>query len=116
MRKLYIIIFFTLILSCKKEIFPNKDLLIGTWTEENGNNSKLIFDNNTMILLTDYSSDTSNYKLDTEANKIIMFSTKYANTSSEHKIVFDKNEGKLKIWDLFGGIPENENVNIFIKE
>ena len=115
--KKYIIplLLFLLVFSCKKEKFPDKDILIGTWIEQDGNNSKIIFTEQQMFLFLENFVDTNNYTLNKEDNVLILSSTNDPDIKTELRILYNKKSEELKIWDLFVGIPEEENISIYKK-
>ena len=117
MKKLIFILVLTttFFVSCKKEKFPDIDDLSGSWIEQTDhfNKHKLIFNKEVLIFIKPTSIDTFSYHLDKKI-ELIFFTSSIG--ESNHKVLFDKKENKLSIWDLLGGIPEKEIVTVFLKE
>lgn len=98
-----IVILLTLV-SCKKEKFPDKDNLIGTWTEQTDNSfkHKLVFETETMIFHKSNTIDTLSYRLDKKTK--LLFLTLKNNSStgeSSHEILHNKKSKTLTIFGLF---------------
>jgi len=104
--------------ACKKEKFPEKENLIGTWTEqtEESFKHKLIFDDETMLFFKHFNTDTLLYRLDKKAD-LLFLTLKNSSSSGEtsHKILFNKKSKTLTIFGLFPTI-DNATETEFKKE
>ena len=110
MKKLIFILVLTttFFVSCKKEKFPDIDDLSGSWIEQTDhfNKHKLIFNKEVLIFIKPTSIDTFSYHLDKKQELIFLTSSI---GESNHKVLFDKKENKLSIWDLLGGLFRKGN-------
>jgi hypothetical protein len=108
-----------ILVSCKKEKFPDKDDLKGTWIEQTDNSfkHKLIFEEEIVYFIKSTSVDTLSYRLDKKQD-FIFLTLKYNPSSGEsnHKISLTKKNKTLRIWGLFGSIPEQITETKFLKE
>lgn len=112
------IIILLLFVSCKKAKFPDKDNLIGTWTEETDQafKHKLIFDAESMIFHKSKSIDTLSYRLNKKTGQL--FLTLKNNPSigeSNHEISLNKIRKQLTITALFVRFGETSETK-FNKE
>lgn len=107
-----------MLISCKKEVFPNKSDLIGTWTEQTNNSfkHKLVFEEETLYFFKSSSTDTLFYSLDKD-KKVLSISlvNSLLDISTKHKIIINKRENILTIWGLFISAP-SESITEFKKE
>lgn len=108
-----------ILFSCKKEKFPDKDDLNGTWIEQTDNSfkRKLIFEHETIYFIKTTSVDTLSYWLDKKQD-LIYLALKYNPSAGEsnHKILFNKKRKALTIFGLFPSIPEQVTETKFLKE
>lgn len=118
MRKLILFLFTLLTLTgCKKEIFPGKKDLIGVWVEktEGAFKHKLIFEYEKLYFVKSTKTDTLNYWLEEDQEKIYL-SHPSTTGESHHRILLNKKKDELTIWNLFPNIPGNNTETLFIKE
>ena len=108
-----------ILISCKKEKFPEIDDLKGTWTEQTDNSFKyeLIFEQETLYFVKPATVDTLSYRLD-KNNDVIYLTLKFNPSAGEsnHKILVNKRSKTLTIWGLLPSIPENVTDTKFKKE
>lgn len=105
-----------MLMSCKKEVFPNKSEIIGTWTEQTNNSfkHKLTFAEETVYFFKSTSTDTLSYWLDKNQEKLHL---SYPSAGeSNHKVLFNKKKDELTIWGLFPSTPESQSETVFKKE
>ena len=104
--------------SCKKEKFPDKDNLKGSWTEQTDNSfkHKLIFDSETMLFIKSSTVDTLLYRLDKKSD-LIFLTLKNNSTigESSHTILYNKKGKTLTIFGLFPSIDKTTETK-FKKE
>lgn len=103
-QTIWTIVILLILVSCKKEKFPDKDNLIGTWREQTDNlfMHKLVFDTETIIFYRSNTIDTFSYRLDKE-NKLIFLTLKNNSSigESSHEILQNKKSKTLTIFGLF---------------
>lgn len=108
-----------ILVSCKKEKFPDTDDLKGTWTEQTNNSvkHKLIFEQETLYFIKSTAADTLSYRLDKKQD-LIYLTLKYNPSSGEcsHKLLLNKKSKTLIIWGLFPSIPEQVTETKFGQE
>lgn len=108
-----------IIVSCKKEKFPDKDDLNGTWIEQTDNSAKhkLIFVNEIIYFIKPTSVDTLSYKLDKKQD-LIYLTLKYNPQSGEsnHKFSLNKKSKTLTILGLFPSLALDVTETKFLKE
>lgn len=115
MKKMLLIIItsLTVLISCKKESFPDVNQLQGSWIEQTDNSfkHKLVFQDDILFFVKSSKTDTLIYNLDKE-NEVL--SLKLVNSPSgittEHKILINKRKKELIIWGLFIGINTSETT------
>ena len=119
MKKIIILTIGSLIIliSCKKEKFPDTDELSGTWTEQTDNlfKHKLVFAEETLYFVKSNTSDTLLYRLDKKKGLIYLTQINNSSLESNHKILLNKKSNILEIWGLVPSIPENESETKFEK-
>lgn len=117
--KLLYLFVLLLLVSCKKEVFPKKKDLLGTWVQQTNNSfkHKLVFEEEILYFFKSSSTDTLTYWLD---NKEKVLQTQLYNNQSgvigRHEILLNKKNDELTIWGLFISTPENVSETIFNKE
>ena len=95
--------------SCKKEKFPDKDNLSGSWTEQTDNSfkHKLIFDSNTMLFIKSSTVDTLSYRLDKKSALIFLrLKSNSSAVESSHKILYNRKSRTLTFIGLFPSIDK----------
>lgn len=116
--KLMYLFILLLLVSCKKEVFPNKSDIIGAWIEQTNNpfKHKLVFKEETLYFFKSSSTDTLSYWLD-EKNEVLSLQLLNSQTdiTTKHKISFNKKNKELRIWGLFISAPE-ESETLFKKD
>ena len=109
-----LVIFLT---SCKKEIFPDKNDIVGNWIEitTNSDKTQLRFDVCGVAYLTkpNQPTDTFSFSLD-DSKELLCFSNDAG--MSFHQIELNKKTDEITIWSLFPSIPENPSETRFEKE
>jgi hypothetical protein len=121
MKKFKLISLFALLMlvSCKKEVFPKKKNIIGTWVEQTNNSfkHKLVFEEDVLYFTKSSRTDTSFYSLDKEKKVLsLTLVNSPSGISTEHKILINKKNNELTIWGLFISTPENISETVFKKE
>lgn len=108
-----------LIISCKKETFPDNEDLKGNWTAINTymDQEILSFDGEETLFYANGPSrylqiDTLIYGLDKKHEKLHLSPVNSINSESVHKILLDLESGELSIWDFDGA----ESVRKFKKQ
>lgn len=102
--------------SCDKEKFPKDENLQGRWIEKADKQEKvelIFYSNQTMDFIKPNSTLTYNYTLDKSSEHLILNSD--VGTSS-HKILWNKKNDEITVWDLFPSFPENPSVIVFERE
>ena len=115
-----------LMISCKKEKFPDNEDLIGEWVEITNFPYKqgLIFDDEDTLFyakpgggLIPLKVDTFLYRLDNVQERLFLTSTYYYGASeSSFKIQLDKKANELTVWGLLVSIPESPSETKFEKQ
>ena len=103
--------------SCRKS-FPDQDILQGTWGESCAScTMKFTFkDGNIACLHRGSSADTFNYSLNRKQDLLELSLLRFPESTSRHRIFYDRKTKELHIFGLLGGIPElPESESIFIK-
>jgi hypothetical protein len=110
---------FLLIVSCKKEKFPENDDLQGSWLEQTDMvfKQKLLFEKEILFFTKPTSTDTFFYRLDKE-QRLIYLSLKNNPSIGEtnHEIFLNKKKETLTIRGLLGGDPGYISESVFKKE
>ena len=106
--------------SCKKEVFPENEQIIGVWIEDNTASEKIRIEFRTDgTCLLQYSEtskiDTLIYQLKDEDQRLWFGLLKEGIYHSHHQIKYNKKEDQLTIWGLTANISENA-VHTFVRE
>jgi len=109
-KVIFLLLLIFSIISCKKEVFPSKSSLIGTWVEQVDNSfkHKLIFKEEKLYFFKSTSTDTLTYWLDENQEKLYL--SHHSGGESNHKISFNKNKEELTVFGLFPSINLSETV------
>lgn len=108
-----------ILVSCKKEIFPENNDLQGIWIEQTNNliKDKLIFKQETLYFTKANIVDTLLYRLDKKQESIFLSLKGNPNSGeSNHKITFNRKSKTLTILGLYASVPEKITETIFKKE
>ncbi len=102
-----------LIISCKKETFPDNEDLKGEWVEITSllDRENLSFDGVKTLFYTTRAlrcvqTDTLIYGLDKIHEKLYLYPKDSPNSESVHKILLNPETGELTIWGLHQFEPE----------
>ncbi len=101
------LIFFTfllLMISCKKEEFPNPKQLQGTWTELNEQSfqHKLRFDNEILYFIKQNTVDTLIFRIDDKEEKMFLrLKNQHTDIETQHKVKINKQRDEITVWNLF---------------
>jgi hypothetical protein len=103
-----------LMISCKKEKFPDNEDLKGDWAAITTmmDQEILSFDGLDTLFYANGPSryiqiDTLIYELDKKHEKLHLSPINSPNSESVHKILLDQENGELTIWDLHGSGSES---------
>lgn len=115
MKKIILIIItsLTVLISCKKEKFPDMNELKGSWIEQTNNSfkHKLVFEDDVLFFVKSTKTDTLFYNLDKEKKVLsLTLINSPSGISTEHKILINKKKKELTIWGLFVGINTSETT------
>jgi hypothetical protein len=115
-----------LIISCKKETFPDNEDLIGNWVEITDflYKQQLIFDDEDTLFyarpgggLIPLKVDTLLYRLDKKQERLFLTPTNAPGASeSSYKIQLDNKANELTVWGLLISIPESPSETKFKKQ
>jgi len=103
--------------SCKKEVFPDQNDIVGTWIEKTTNSDKtqFTFRDNGIAYLTKPNQPTDTLSYILNDSKELLYLSNDAGESN-HQIELHKKTDELTIWNLFPSIPENPSEKIFEKK
>lgn len=112
------------IISCKKETFPDNEDLIGEWVEISNllDRQILVFDDEDTLFYTRpgsryISTDTLLYRLDKKQERLLLTPvTPPGASESSFKIQLDKKANELTVCGLLISIPESPSETIFNKQ
>jgi hypothetical protein len=108
-----------ILVSCKKEKFPENDDLQGTWIEQTNNSikNKLIFEQGTLYFVKGNGVDTLSYRLDKKQESVFLSLKRNPSSGeSNHRITQNRKSKTLTILGLYASIPEKTTKTIFKKE
>jgi hypothetical protein len=119
-----IVVLAVLIISCKKETFPDNEDLKGRWVEISFllDRQELVFGNEDTLFYTRpasryISADTFLNRLDKRQERLFLTSIAFSDSQgSSYKIQLDKKANELTVWGLLFSIPESPSVSKFKKQ
>lgn len=106
------------LVSCDKEKFPDKEILIGTWTEQTDISfkQKLVFDAETLLFFKSTTVDTLLYSLNKKTGLLFLsLKNNPSSGSSSHEISYNKKSKTLTIHGLIATINDKSETK-FLKE
>ncbi len=103
---------------CGKKTFPkNHTDIVGAWVEKTSNLDKthIEFKSNSTLYLTKPSepTDTFSFSLDHSDERLCLMNDA---GRSCIKLVWNKKEDEITIYNLFASIPENPSITVFEKK
>ena len=118
-KNIFIFLLLTILISCKKEKFPDIDDLNGAWTEQTDNSfkNKLNFNQTTLYFMNSDTTDSYLYTLDKKKGRLhLRIKSNSSTGESSHKIQINRKGDVLTIWGLFSSIPEQTTITKFAKD
>jgi len=114
-RNIFSVLLFTIVFSaCVKS--PTPEILEGTWLEEDGLNSKLIFDGDLFYFFHDPVIDTLTYSLDEKHSLMWIVPLDSSSGGSSHPLEWHKRKKILVIMGLFPSTFGNKSKSYYKKQ
>lgn len=110
----YLLFLAMLVFSCRKGIEP--DELQGTWIEQDGVNSKLIFDGDLFYFFHDVNIDTSTYTLDEKHATMWTVPLDSSSGGNSYQLEWHKRKKILVVMGLFPSAFGNVSKNYYKKQ
>ena len=111
---LYLLLVGVVVCSCTKS--PSADLLVGTWLEEGGNKSKLVFENGLFYFFHDSQIDTSTYLLDQKHSNIWTAPLDSSSGGKSYQLDWHKRKKILTVIGLFPTAFSSKSKNYYKKQ
>ena len=102
--------------SCKKEVFPDRETLVGTWVVKDGPPEAYI--DFTLWTVDIYNGSHQHYQYSPLNNTMYLYPNKTENPDdfSTHSIYYNTKKDELRIWNLLSDYADGYGYTTFIRQ